>query len=149
MTGRPGDITGSAGDPASRAGQAYQPYQPPVSILWWLRRRTYFFFALRELSCLAVAWSVLFLMLLVRAVGEGGGAYEQFVAWARMPWVVALNVAAFAFLVLHAITWFNLTPAATVVRLQGQRVRPAVIAGSAYAGWVVVSALVAWILLRQ
>jgi fumarate reductase subunit C len=120
-----------------------------VSILWWLRRRTYLFFALRELSCLAVAWSVLYLMLLVRAVGEGGGAYEQFVAWAGMPWVVVLNVVAIAFLVLHAITWFNLTPAAMVVRLRGQRVGPAVIAGSAYAGWVVVSALVAWIVLRQ
>ena len=149
MTTRPGDITGAAGDPPYQADQAYQQYRPPVSILWWLRRRTYLFFALRELSCLAVAWSVLFLMLLVRAVGEGGGAYEQFVAWARMPWVVALNVVAFAFLVLHAITWVNVTPAATVVRMRGQRVRPAVIAGSAYAGWVVVSALVAWIVLRQ
>ena len=145
MTTGPGHITGRAGDPAYQA----RAYRPPVSILWWLRRRTYLFFALRELSCLAVAWAVLFLMLLVRAVGEGGGAYEQFVAWAGMPWVVVLNVVAFAFLVLHAITWFHLTPAAMVVRLRGQRVRPAVIAGSAYAGWVVVSALVAWIVLRQ
>jgi fumarate reductase subunit C len=140
-----GEMSGRAGDAAYEA----RAYQRPVSILWWLRRRTYLFFALRELSCLAVAWSVLFLMLLVRAIGESGDAYEQFVAWARTPWVVALNVVAFAFLVLHAITWFNLTPSATVVRLRGQRVRPAVIAGSAYAGWVVVSGLVAWIVLRQ
>jgi fumarate reductase subunit C len=145
VTTGPGHTTGRAGDPAYRA----TAYRPPVSIFWWLRRRTYLFFALRELSCLAVAWSVLYLTLLVRAVGEGGGAYEQFLAWAGMPWVVVLNVIVLAFLVLHAITWFNLTPAATVVRLRGQRVRPAVIAGSAYASWVVVSALVAWILLRQ
>jgi fumarate reductase subunit C len=145
VTTGPGDIAGRTGDPAYQA----RTYRPPVSILWWLRRRTYLVFALRELSCLAVAWSVLFLMLLVRAIGEGGDAYAQFVTWARMPWVVVLNVVAFAFLVLHAITWFNLTPAATVVRLRGQRVRPAMIAGSAYAGWVVVSAFVAWIVLRQ
>jgi fumarate reductase subunit C len=145
VTTRPGDFTERTGD------QAYQvrPYRPPVNLLWWLRRRTYLFFVLRELSCLAVAWAVLFLMLLVRAVGEGADAYAQFVTWARLPWVVVLNVVAFAFLVLHAITWFNLTPAATVVRMRGQRVPPAVIAGSAYAGWVVVSALVAWIVLRQ
>ena len=149
MTTGPGHITGPAGDPAYQADRAYQPYRPPVSILWWLRRRTYLLFALRELSCLAVAWAVLYLMLLVRGVGEGGDAYGEFVAWAGMPWVVVLNVVAFAFLVLHAITWFHLTPAATVVRLRGQRVRPAVIAGSAYAGWVVVSALVAWKVLRQ
>jgi len=145
VTTGPGDFTERAGD------QAYhvRPYRPPVNLLWWLRRRTYLFFVLRELSCLAVAWAVLFLMLLVRGVGEGGDAYAQYVAWARMPWVVVLNVVALAFLVLHAITWFNLTPAATVVRLRGQRVPPAVIAGSAYAGWVVVSALIAWVVLRQ
>ena len=145
MTTRSGDFTERAGEQAYRV----RPYQPPVKLLWWLQRRTYLFFVLRELSCLAVAWAVLFLMLLVRAVGEGGDAYAQFVGWARMPWVVVLNVVAFAFLVLHAITWFNLTPAATVVRLRGQRVPSAAIAGSAYAGWVVVSALVAWIVLRQ
>jgi fumarate reductase subunit C len=120
-----------------------------VTLLWWLRRRTYLFFVLRELSCLAVAWAVLYLMLLLRAVSDGGDAYAQFVTWARMPWIVVLNVVAFAFLMLHAITWFNLTPAATVVRLRGRRVPPEVVAGSAYAGWVVVSALIAWIVLRQ
>ena len=145
MTTRPGDFAERTGE------QAYQvrPYRPPVKLLWWLGRRTYLVFVLRELSCLAVAWAVLFLMLLVRAVGDGGDAYSSFVAWARMPWVVVLNVVAFAFLVFHAITWFNLTPSATVVRLRGQRVPPAAIAGSAYAGWVVVSALVAWIVVRQ
>ena len=145
MTTRPGDFTERPGD----QGYHVRSYRPPVTLLWWLRRRTYLFFVLRELSCLAVAWAVLFLMLLVRAVSEDGNGYAQFVTWARMPWVVVLNVVAFAFLMLHAITWFNLTPAATVVRLRGQRVPPAVIAGSAYAGWVVVSALVAWIVLRQ
>ena len=119
-----------------------------MSTCWWLRRRTYLFFVLRELSSVFVAWSVVFLLLLIRAVGQGEGAYEQFLDWAARRGSSSLNVVAFAFLVLHAITWFNLTPAAMVVRLRGQRVRPAVIAGSAYAGWVVVSALVAWIVLR-
>jgi fumarate reductase subunit C len=145
VTIRPSDVPARAGDRA----YPVRAYRPPVNLLWWLRRRTYLFFVLRELSCLAVAWAVLFLMLLVRAVSSGGDAYAQFVDWARMPWVVVLNVVAFAFLVLHAITWFNLTPAAAVVKLRGQRVRPAVIAGSAYAGWVVVSALIAWIVVRQ
>lgn len=55
---------------------------------------------------------------------------------------MALNIVTLAFLVLHSITWFNLTPAAAVVKLRGQRVPPAAIAGGAYAGWVVVTALV-------
>jgi fumarate reductase subunit C len=54
----------------------------------------------------------------------------------------------FAFLVYHAVTWFQLTPNAMVVRLGGRRVPGAVIAGSAYAGRLVVSAFIAWLILR-
>ena len=68
--------------------------------------------------------------------------YAAFLDWAATPWVVALNVVTLAFLVLHSVTWFNLTPAATVVKLRGQRVPSTAIAGGAYAGWVVVTAVV-------
>jgi fumarate reductase subunit C len=36
-----------------------------------------------------------------------------------------------------------------VLRLRGQRVPPAAIAGSAYLAWVVVSAFVVWIVMRR
>ncbi|PYO57020.1 MAG: fumarate reductase subunit C, partial [Candidatus Rokuibacteriota bacterium] len=45
-------------------------------------------------------------------------------------------------------TWFNLTPKAMVVRLGGKRVPDWVILGSNYAAWLVLSALVAFGLLR-
>ncbi len=59
-----------------------------------------------------------------------------------------LNVVTLAFLVYHAVTWFQLTPKAMVVRLRGRRVPGVAIAGSAYAGWVVVSVFVAWLVLK-
>ena len=55
---------------------------------------------------------------------------------------------AFVFVLFHAITWFNLTPKAMVVRLGGKRVPDWVILGSNYAAWLVLSALVAFVLLR-
>ena len=139
-------MTGQAEPPA------YDPprtYRPEMSILWWLRRRRYTFFALRELSAVFVAWSVVFLLLLVRAVGQGDAQYRAFLDWAGTPWVVVLNVVAVAFLLLHAVTWFNLTPAAMVVRLRGRRLAPAAVAGGAFAGWVVVSALVVWLVVTR
>ena len=80
----------------------------PMSTWWWLRKRTYFVFVMRELSSLFVAWYVLFLLLLVRAVDRGDAAYADFLDWAGSPWLVVLNVVAFAFVVLHTITWFSL-----------------------------------------
>ena len=125
-----------------RTRETQQAYRPEMSRLWWLRRPSYAFFVLRELSSVFVAWSVVFLLLLVRALAQGEAEYAAFRDWAANPWVVALNVVTLAFLVLHSVTWFNLTPAATVVKLRGQRVPAAAIAAGAYAGWVVVTAVV-------
>jgi len=128
----------------------YHPrwYRARVSTWWWLGRPSYFAFILRELSSVFVAWSVVFLLLLVRAVGRGPGSYAGFLDWAANPWVVLLNVVTFGFVVYHAVTWFRLTPAAVVVRLRGRRLPGAAVVVPAYAAWVLVSAFVAWLLLR-
>lgn len=130
---------GAAGNP-----EAPRAYRAPISTLWWLRRRSYALFAMRELSSVFVAWSVVYVLLMVRAVSQGDADYQAFLDWAATPWVVALNVLTVAFLLLHAITWFNLTPAAMVVRLQGRPVPPAAIAGGAFASWLVVSVGILW-----
>lgn len=121
-------------------------YRRPISTWWWLRKRTYLAFILRELSSVFVAWSVLFLLLMVRAVGQGAAEYQQFLDWADHPLVVALNVVALLFVVFHVVTWFNLTPQAMVVSLGDRRVPASWIVMSQYAGWLVVSAFVLWLL---
>ena len=82
-------------------------YQPHVGTLWWVGRWSYTFFVLREISAVFVAWSVVFLLLLLRAVGQGEAQYRAFLDWAGTPWVVVLNIVTVAFLLLHAVTWFN------------------------------------------
>jgi fumarate reductase subunit C len=123
-------------------------YRPRVSTWWWTRRRSYLVFVLRELSSIFVAWFVVYLVLLLDAVGQGSSAYERFLDWASAPWVTALNVVALAFVLLHTVTWFNLTPQAMAVRMAG-RVVPAwqIVAGQ-YAGLVVVSGFVLWLVTR-
>ena len=54
----------------------YTPYHPrwlgsAVSTYWWLERWPYFLFILREISSVFVAWFVVYLLLLVRAVARG------------------------------------------------------------------------------
>ena len=122
-------------------------YRPRMPVFWWVSRRSYFIFVLRELSSVFVAWSVVFLLLLVSAVGQGGKQYQQFLRLSSNPWMLALNVITLAFLVFHAITWFNLAPQAMVIRLRGERVPRSWIAGAHFAGWAVLSALVAWLIL--
>ena len=123
-------------------------YRRPVSTWWWLRKRSYLLFVLRELSSVFVAWFVAFLLVMITAVGRGESSYERFLDVASHPVLVAINLIAFAFLVLHVVTWFALTPQAMVVRLGGRRVPGSVILASQYAGLVVVSAFVLWLVTR-
>ena len=128
----------------------YHPrwYRPRMSTYWWLKRWSYLAFILREVSSVFVAWFVVFLLLLVRAVSRGRGSYRQFLDWAAQPRRAAAEPRQpCVFVVFHAVTWFNLAPQAMVVRLRGKRVPGIWIAASNYAAWALVSALVAWLVL--
>lgn len=122
-----------------------RPYRPAMSVFWWVRRRSYLLFVLRELTSVFIAWSVIFALLMIRAVGQGGAQYRGFLDRAGEPWLLAVNAITVVFVIFHTLTWFNLAPHAMVVRLRGKRVPRTWIAGAHYAGWVVVSGLVAWL----
>ena len=130
----------------------YTEYHPRwlrtrVSTYWWLERRSYLMFIVRELSSVFVAWFAVYLLRLIRAIAAGPSAYERFLQRSAQPAVLLLNLVTLFFVVFHAITWFNLAPQAMVVRLRGKRVPATQIAASNYLAWALVSALVAWLLL--
>ncbi len=127
----------------------YTPYHPRwlrvrVSTYWWLKRWSYLAFILRELSSIFVAWGVLYLLLLVRAVSRGDAAYRQFLDWSATRTIVALNLVSLLFVLYHAITWFNLASQAMVMHAGGRRVPGSLITASNYVAWLLISALVIW-----
>lgn len=122
-------------------------YTKRLPIFWWVQKWNYARFILRELSSVSVAAYAIVLILLVRAVGAGPEEYRAFMHVFQSPVSIGLNVVAFAFAMLHSVTWFNLAPKAMVIRVGKTVVPPAAIAGMNYAVWIVVSAVVAWILL--
>jgi fumarate reductase subunit C len=124
-------------------------YRRRVSTWWWLGRWSYLKFILREISSVFVAWFVLQLLLLIYAVSQGPHAYSAFQRdWLHDPAVITLNIVSLFFVIFHAVTWFNLAPAAMVVRLGGKKVPGVLIAASNYAAWVVVSVGVGWLILN-
>jgi fumarate reductase subunit C len=130
----------------------YSDYHPRwirrrTSTYWWLGSLSYLAFILRELSSIFVAWFVVYLLMLIRAIGQGEGGYQDFLAWSANSLVLLLNVVSFLFIVFHAITWFNLAPKAMVVRVGTTHVPGFVIVGSNYLAWAGASALILWLLL--
>ncbi len=88
-------------------------------------------------------------LLQIRALADGPEAYADFVSRLRTPGFILFNTVGLAALLLHAVTWFKAVPTTMIVRLGETRVPDQVIVGLHYVGWMVVSAVVAWILLLR
>ena len=128
----------------------HQPWlRRPVSTYWWLEKPAYFAFILREASCMFVAWFVLYLLLLIRAALAGEASYAAFLALSATPGVLALNVITFAFVIYHAVTFFDAAPRAMVVRIGRRRVPGHLVRAAHYAAWLAASLLAAWLLLAR
>jgi succinate dehydrogenase subunit C len=137
MTGRP---------------HTYTEYHPRwlrqrVSTYWWLQQQSYFAFILRESSCVFVAWFVVYLLMLVRAVSESETRYRQFLGWSSSPVVLLLNLVSLFFIVLHTITFFQAAPRAMVVHVGRRRVPDRVVGAAHYVALLAASGIVIWILL--
>jgi fumarate reductase subunit C len=123
-------------------------YRAPVSTYWWMGSWRYSLFILRELTSVAVAWTVVMLLFLLRALLSGPDAYARWMHRMQSPVLIVLNAIVMCFLLLHTITWFNLAPRAMPVRVNGKRVPEILVAAPNYGLWVVASAVIAWFLLR-
>ncbi len=123
-------------------------YRPRVSTYWWLWKWPYLKFVLREISSVFVAYFVVLTLEQIRCLSAGPESYAKFQEWMKNPFLLVLNGISLLFVLLHMLTWFNLAPRAMVVRLGGKRVPDILIAGANYAAWLVVTACVAWIILR-
>ncbi len=129
---------------------AFHPkwHRAPVSVWWWLRKRSYALFVLREITSVFVAYFAGVTLLQVRALRAGPEAHARFVEWLRAPGVLALHAVVLAFVLLHAITWFHLAPKAMALRVFGKKIPDAAIVAGNYAGFLLASMLMAFFLLR-
>ena len=66
-------------------------YRPRLPLLWWLRRRSYLVFVVRELTSVFVAWSVAFTLIAVHAILQGAEAYRRFLDWSAAPWLIVVS----------------------------------------------------------
>ena len=122
-------------------------YYRPVSNTWWLKRRPYILFMIRELTSVFVAGYCIFLLVLVYKLTQGADVYGNFMAAMKSPISVVLHLITLVFVLYHTITWFNLTPKILVLYRGEERIPQGLVAGTFYVGWLVISAIVAWLVL--
>ena len=114
-------------------------YRVQKPIFWWVKRFADIRFIFRELTSLAVAYSVILLVVIYRALLTSEAAYTSLTTTLREPFWVTINVIALGAVLYHTFTWFNLAPRAIVMRLGKWRIPDLMIAGGNYAAWIVIS----------
>ena len=115
-------------------------YIRPMPSNWWLKRKSYFMFMVRELTCLFVGGYALFLLILASRIGDADG----FSALLQHRLVIVLQIIALPMVLYHTVTWLNLTPKVLVIWRGESRVSPVLIAAVHYFAWFVVSVIILW-----
>lgn len=140
------------GDSIAGKNPRYKQYKPEMysqrmPIFWWIRKKAYVKFILRELTSVVVAAYAIVLIVQVRALSRGPEAYEAFVDILASPLSIILHVVALAVLLFHSITWFNLAPSAMVLKVGNKRIPDAAIITANVMAWIVLSLAMAWLIL--
>ncbi len=123
----------------------------PMPRAWWLTRRTWRVFMLRELtSAFVAAYAAFLLLLLLRAREAGDPAstvWTGFVECLSSPWSLAFHGAVLAMALLHTATWFVAAPKALRLFRGEEPVPERIVVGAHFAAWFGASLLVAWLVL--
>ena len=113
-------------------------YIRPMPANWWVQRRTYLLFIIRELTCVFVGGYAFFLLALASRVGDP----DAFAELLNSRLLIAFQIIALPMVLYHSITWINLTPKVMVVWRGEERVSPLLIAGANYVAWAIISIVI-------
>jgi len=120
-------------------------YYPKMPAAWWLRKRSYFLFMIRELSSVFIA---LFLVVYLTQLYQLSGGSETYVAFARRlasPGWIIFHIAALLFAIYHSITWFQSTAVVMPIKVGEREVPRNVVTAVNVVVWIVLS-LIIWLL---
>ncbi len=123
------------------SGTTSNDYIRPMPATWWLKRKTYFLFMVRELTCVFVGGYALFLLNLAMQRDDP----QAFAALLDSPLLIALQIIALPMILYHSVTWINLTPKVMVLWRGEERVNPFLIAVAMHVIWAVISIVILWI----
>lgn len=96
---------------------------PRMPANWWLKRRSYLMYMVREMTCVWVGAYVLVLVVGVQRLAAGEDAWMEYLEMLGSVPGLIFQILALVFMLYHTITWFHLAPRTMAVRIRGKRVK--------------------------
>lgn len=127
----------------ARAAQPALAYPVKQPFTWWVRRRGYLLYMLREFTPVGiVAWMVLFLIEIART-RQGAAVYQPLGG----PLFVVISVVCLALALWHSYTFLSLAGLFMRIPLGDRTVSPRLIGRAMFGALAVVTALIAGLLI--
>jgi fumarate reductase subunit C len=98
-------------------------YHRKMPATWWLKKKSYFLFMLRELSSVFIAIFLVVFLVQLHQLTRGPEAYATFARKLSSPGWLAFNFITLLFALYHSITWFQSSAIVLPVRI-GERELP-------------------------
>ena len=114
-------------------------YYRKMPATWWLRKKSYFFFMLRELSSLFIALFLVVYLVQLYQLTKGTDAYIAFTQKLASPGWILFHVVVLLFALYHSVTWFQSTAVVLPIRLGERSVPRQMITALHIGAWAVVS----------
>ena len=114
-------------------------YRPKMPATWWLRKKSYFLFMLRELSSVFIALFLVVYLVQIDQLTKGPDAYIAFTQKLSSPGWILFHVVVLLFAVYHSVTWFQSSAVVLPVRLGDRLVSRQTVTALHVVAWVIIS----------
>lgn len=117
-------------------------YYPTMPSMWWLRKRNYFLFMVRELSSVFIALFLVVFLAQIYQLGDGQQSYNTFIEGLGTPGWITFHVVVLLFALYHTFTWFQSSSVVLEIKIGRLMVPRSVVVALHIGAWVVASAVV-------
>ncbi len=87
-----------------------KPYVREVKSNWWMKRRSYIWYMIRESTALFNLWVCIELTMIVIEAALLQDAQTRISSLLSNPWVIALNIVSLFAASYHIYTWYKIFP---------------------------------------
>ena len=133
----------ASAEAAASTAAAPRTYKPELPRGWWLRRRHYFLYIVREFTSLPLALWLLWLLVEIQRASNGPTGYFPH----SSAGFIAFSVVCLPFALYHSYTFLSLAGVIINLKLMARPVPSRVIVAAMFGLWLVASILVAAVLI--
>src|ERR671910_3174751 len=117
-------------------------YYRKVPPTWWLKKKSYFLFMMRELSSVFIAAFLVVYLCQIYQLTRGPEAYIAFAQKLNSPGWILFHIVALLFALYHPFTWFQSSAVVLPLRIGGRLISRPIVTALHVGAWVMVSVIV-------